>query len=529
MKKVRDYSILIGDDDLIPRSEWVPLSEMNTDTRIIEHDIFEEAFVKIVEEHQVTKPIAFLSLCTRSRPYSDSFKWKNFEQYGDVSDLIVVSTSGVVPQRYWNSYPFLNYDSPFDPNAVQIYRKMVKNRLTKFFENNRYDFVLANFRPNLKTTKAAKEALSDLNKRKFIRDYAIIPDDSLYKKMQIDGFGKPNGVGSMFPDLHAFSINHIESTLSQWVSMTQCQTDQNTHNNTSTETIMNTPEVTKEDVDDIGEKLEAAAEEQKDLEKKEKERVAKLTEKHSDEINEIEKAIDTAYKSGQRSIIDYISLGNILLKYYKILGPKDLYAILYGKETPILSESRCRRYIALVLHRDCKTKTNMSKDDLKALKADERLTKLTVDQIKNLRDPSQEKIKKMKMYLESDDEFDAVINGDDSIYIEKCETRKPKKTDGEPDKKVEITVSAKVAKIKEYLGDHLGSKVIDNLIKATQIPTKHSTDLVMGQIKDAYKKVDKKDEDISELNEKIEELEKQVGILNKKLEKATAKPDQTEQ
>ena len=221
MTKERDYSILEGDELLVAKCEWWPQSEMNTDSRIIQHAMFEKVFVKIVEDHQPTKPIAFFSLCTKTRPYGDGYKWRKFSQlYGDVADLIVVSTGGIIPQKYWNSYPYLNYDSIFNQKTAQLFRRVVEKRLTIFLENNKYDFVVGNFRPTLPHTKtAAKKALSNLKKRKFIRDYKIVPDDSLYDKMKSSGFGKPHGVGAFFPDLHKFNIDEIENVLNDYMNL----------------------------------------------------------------------------------------------------------------------------------------------------------------------------------------------------------------------------------------------------------------------------------------------------------------------
>jgi len=214
----KNHPDLLGDEKLLPRSEWIPYEEMNSDWRILKHSMFENVFTNMVERHRKHKDVVFLSLCSKSRPYSKSLKWKRFtELFGERVELTAVSNGGIFPREFWNSYPCLSYDGyGFDPKATHLYQRLMRDRLTRFLESHRYKFILGNFRPRLRNAPVAKEVLYDLKLSGVVKDYAIIPDENLYRRVQSDGFGKPNGVGNRFPDLHLYVLNAIENKLREW-------------------------------------------------------------------------------------------------------------------------------------------------------------------------------------------------------------------------------------------------------------------------------------------------------------------------
>ena len=84
-----------GSTLLIPKKEWVPEKEIQgNDEMVLTHPVMKKAFNKILQLHEMKHNIAFVSLCTSTRPYSKSLKWKNFkERYGDYADMII---SGIV-------------------------------------------------------------------------------------------------------------------------------------------------------------------------------------------------------------------------------------------------------------------------------------------------------------------------------------------------------------------------------------------------------------------------------------------------
>lgn len=206
-KIVTDKSILVGDEKLIKKNKWIPLSDMNTDIKILTHKMFDNAFNKIVREHTPKHNVAFISLCTSTRPYQLGRKWKKFvEEFEDKADLIVISSGGVIPQEYWNSYPYLNYDGKFPSKEINVlYNKKMEKRLNKFFKTHRYDYIIANFRPNLRNTPTIKKIMEQFKNGNIINDYIVIPDKESYSKLQERGF--PGG--KMYPDLDIEIFNEL--------------------------------------------------------------------------------------------------------------------------------------------------------------------------------------------------------------------------------------------------------------------------------------------------------------------------------
>lgn len=231
-----------GDDKLIPHKDWVPQSEMNTDEKVLKHPIFEQAFKAILKKWKPTKNIAFMSLCTATRPYSKSNKYKEFtKRFGDIVDFIVVSNGGFIPKPFWSSYPYLNYDAPHDDTGAwdKLYQDTMYDRIKRFFGVFEYEYVIANFRPTLRNYEPAKKGLQEMKDAGRIKDFIIIPEIELYEKAKADGFRgedverrrikakeegreltrqelKPNGSGAIFPDLHKFIIDELEAQAKKW-------------------------------------------------------------------------------------------------------------------------------------------------------------------------------------------------------------------------------------------------------------------------------------------------------------------------
>jgi hypothetical protein len=208
-----------GDEKLIKSKDWIPPSDMNSDEKVLRHPIFEKAFSQILKQWKPKSNVAFLSLCTSSRPYSKSTKYQKFiERFGDHVDFVVVSNGGFIPPDYWNSWPFKNYDSPHEPDGSvdELYQEVMYDRLVRFFNTFDYEYVIANFRPNLRNCKPATEGLQLMKETGRITDFAVIPDKELYDKAAEDGWRGKNGCGAIFPDLHLFIITELENKAKSW-------------------------------------------------------------------------------------------------------------------------------------------------------------------------------------------------------------------------------------------------------------------------------------------------------------------------
>jgi hypothetical protein len=132
--------------------------------------------------------------------------------------------------------------------------------------------------------------------------------------------------------------------------------------------------------------------------------------KDDDEILlKVQKSIKQAYKSGRKSLIDNIQLGVDLLEARKELG-KRFYTVI---NDDVMSNKSVQRYIKLVLHTNS-YEAFAEKSSAVNLNTDKRIVELKVEDIENLKDPSMNKIMKMKQLTDGD--FDKVVSGDDEPY-----------------------------------------------------------------------------------------------------------------
>jgi hypothetical protein len=206
----RDKTLPKGDEQLFYKAEWISSDKMDNETKCLSLPLLHEAFKRVVETHKPNQPTAFLSLCTATRPYYHSQKWKKFkESFGNKVDMIVVSNGGMVPEPFWESWPYLNYEAgPHDQD--DLYKEVMYNRMITFFKNKSYKNVIANFNPKQRNYEPAKESLTELKNEGYIEDFVIIPEQELYNEAKDDGFhGSPNSAGDMFPDLHKFILDGL--------------------------------------------------------------------------------------------------------------------------------------------------------------------------------------------------------------------------------------------------------------------------------------------------------------------------------
>jgi len=209
MKIDRDKVLPKGNEKLFSKSEWISSDEMDCETKVLNLPILHEAFERVLKQHNPIQHTAFLSLCTATRPYYHSKKWNRYmAHFGNKVDMIVVSNGGFVPEEFWESWPFLNYEAGPHEDDI-LYKKVMYERMHKFFKVHEYKYVIANFNPRQRNYEPAEQSLSELKEEKVIEDYVLIPSGELYKKAQEDGFRGPNGSGDMFPDLHKFILDTL--------------------------------------------------------------------------------------------------------------------------------------------------------------------------------------------------------------------------------------------------------------------------------------------------------------------------------
>lgn len=204
----QDKMINKGNEMLFTKDEWVdPKLIQGTDKDIIEAPIMVEAFERVLKQYSPKKDIALVSLCTKIRPYSQSPKWDIFMRlFKKDADLIVASNGGLVPEKFWYSYPYLNYDGQGPREYEQLYIDTLYDRIERFFTLHEYETIVFNFRPTLKNVVSARRF-----KEKYGHMYNIhiIPDEETYNEIKLDGF--PNG--RMQPDLDQRVLKKIKQAM----------------------------------------------------------------------------------------------------------------------------------------------------------------------------------------------------------------------------------------------------------------------------------------------------------------------------
>ena len=138
-----------GSDYLIPQDEWVPESELQgNEAKVLTHPVTEKAFRKILEDWSPEHNICLLSTCTSSRPYSKSQKWKKYlAEFEGKADLIVFSSAGIIPQKYWSCYPYLTYDSYSTSSSLGVFLNTQTDRMKRFFDAKHYDLIVVVAKP----------------------------------------------------------------------------------------------------------------------------------------------------------------------------------------------------------------------------------------------------------------------------------------------------------------------------------------------------------------------------------------------
>lgn len=118
---------------LFKPSERCPDSELIGEAVLLKNPIIDVALDRIMEDYKPSNPYAIFSLCTSTRPYLNSVKWKAFyRDFGYCCDLIICSNGGIIPMEYMNCWPFLSYDAHGDSSTDELYKELFEKRLTKF-------------------------------------------------------------------------------------------------------------------------------------------------------------------------------------------------------------------------------------------------------------------------------------------------------------------------------------------------------------------------------------------------------------
>ncbi len=123
------------------------VGKITGEENVLKSPVFNEAFDTVLHLYQPKKKFAVCSLCSQTKPFSSSIKWRGIIKiFAGIADLIIVSSAGIIPLEYENYYPFNSYDSHSGHEGSVELSEFSKNlfyrRLNKFFQTFHWDKVV---------------------------------------------------------------------------------------------------------------------------------------------------------------------------------------------------------------------------------------------------------------------------------------------------------------------------------------------------------------------------------------------------
>lgn len=205
-----------GGTYLIPAAEWGTLADIQgNDPLVLGSALMERAFQAVVATHSPGRRIALFSLCTATRPYSLSRKWKRYvAEFEPYADLIIHSNGGLIPIEYEGQYPYLTYDAHGEAQYDKQYIEVGIRRMKQFLQTHRYDFVLFNFRHKMRNFKVAQVVGPWAKAQGLIRDFAILPTKAQYEQSQREGFADAGY--KIYPELWPTMFDPVLQQLKEW-------------------------------------------------------------------------------------------------------------------------------------------------------------------------------------------------------------------------------------------------------------------------------------------------------------------------
>jgi len=205
-----------GGSLLIPYSDQRPIEDLcGDDALVISHPIMNKAFAEVIARHSALHPIALVSLCTATRPYSKSSKWSVYKKlFGPFADLIIMSNGGIVPIEFEDQFPYPAYDGKDDEKHNGLYHDVLVGRLIRFFTAHRYRSVLFNTPYKQRNRAACKIAGKALKAMGAVEEYVLLPTDEQYNATLADDYG---GQGFRYcPVLHPDSLLPVARRIGEW-------------------------------------------------------------------------------------------------------------------------------------------------------------------------------------------------------------------------------------------------------------------------------------------------------------------------
>lgn len=146
---------------LVPRnvvetSPWARPELLKGEARVLSNPLIEQANQAILDQFQPQHPAVIFSLCSATRPYYRSPKWKMFlAEFGSSADLVICSNGGVIPMQYAHCWPFMEYDARrVNARHDAEYKDMVVARITTFLARFPYRTIIHVYTPSSRNRAA---------------------------------------------------------------------------------------------------------------------------------------------------------------------------------------------------------------------------------------------------------------------------------------------------------------------------------------------------------------------------------------
>lgn len=157
---VKDHNYLFSKEEIASREDC-KISELEGEEKVLNSKAVDDAFERILADFKPKHNKVIFSLCSSSRPYITSLKWKSFhEHFGDVADLVICSNGGIIPIEYMCCFPFMEYDAHrANAGTDQLYKDKMKERLTRFLDKfgKDYEIIIYSFLPSSRNAEAIRE------------------------------------------------------------------------------------------------------------------------------------------------------------------------------------------------------------------------------------------------------------------------------------------------------------------------------------------------------------------------------------
>lgn len=178
----KDHNYLFSVEEISTREDC-KISELEGEEKVLNSKVVEDAFERILNDFQPKHDKVIFSLCSSTRPYIKSLKWKAFhEHFGDEADLVICSNGGIIPIEYMCCFPYMEYDAHRNNSSSdELYKQKMKDRLNKFLDRfgDHYETIIYSFLP----TSRNADVIREMNGAGGV----LLPSQEVYRKCLDEG------------------------------------------------------------------------------------------------------------------------------------------------------------------------------------------------------------------------------------------------------------------------------------------------------------------------------------------------------